>query len=94
MTCSPGLGQHEGPAGSWASLLGRVSGPAGEGEIWKGWALAMMAVQAGSGHPGGPQGLTDGGPPIPASRGPGWVLLSGLAIPVSPPPRAGDQGTS
>lgn len=43
--------------GSW-----RVSRPAGEGGLGRGWGLATMAVQVGSGHPGGPQDLTGGDP--------------------------------
>lgn len=73
--------------GSW-----RVSRPASEGGLRRGWGLAMMAVQVGRGAPRSPHDLTDGyQPPLPAG-----IRLSALIRAGGfwqPPAWGRDQGT-
>ena len=66
--------------------------PASEGGLRRGWALATMAVQVESGHPGCPHDLTDGYRHLRLQE-PGSLLLSGLVVSGSHQPGARDQGT-
>ena len=69
----PGAGPCGGPGGaspgSW-----RVSRPASEGGLRRGWGPATMAVQVGRGAPRSPHDLTDGYQPPP----PAGIRLSAL----------------